>query len=145
MYNKVLEALGIPYNIIYHWIIVGRTSRIQGWKLHLSTILTEAEQLIRVTVPLLFERDIYFKITKDDKILTLLNEGLLGSTQIGKFMTIYPANDYQANEIALIYADITRGFHGPVIITDLRLGDIVYSRYGSFNPIIKFDRLPYNK
>jgi serine/threonine protein kinase len=38
---------------------------------------------------------------------------------------------------------ITEGFHGPIIATDLRLGDIVYARYGGFNPIVKIDRLGY--
>src|SRR5262249_49808085 len=34
-----------------------------------------------------------------------------------------------------------QGFHGPVIVSDLRLGDVTYTRYGGFNPIITRDRL----
>jgi serine/threonine protein kinase len=59
---------------------------------------------------------------------------------MGKFMTIYPTTDEDARGLAEKLVEITSGFHGPVVVTDLRLGDIVYTRYGGFNPIITRDR-----
>ncbi|MBU8906302.1 lanthionine synthetase LanC family protein [Desertibacillus haloalkaliphilus] len=138
---KILNEYHLNPEINYPWANVGTTNRVQGWKLHLSTIESEAVSLLRVVVPYLREKQISFKITQDEDVLGLLNEGALGSTQVGKFMTIYPNNDHEAKEIAEKLIQLTPSFHGPIIRTDLRLSDIVYARYGCFNPIISQNRL----
>jgi serine/threonine protein kinase len=123
------------------WAVVGRTKREQGWKLHLSTIPTEATTLIAAVLPLLREHGVSFKLARDENVLRQLNEGSFGATQIGKFMTIYPTTNREARELALALTDLTQTFSGPVIVTDLRLGDIVYARYGPFSPSVLRDRL----
>jgi serine/threonine protein kinase len=123
------------------WAIVGETTRTQGWKLHLSSIPTEAVQLLSLVVPFLCQVGVGFKVAKDETVLSQLNEGELGATQVGKFMTVYPRSDEEARQLAAQLIDITRGLHGPVVVSDLRLGDITYTRYGGFNPIITRDRL----
>jgi hypothetical protein len=70
-----------------------------------------------------------------------LNEGGLGATQVGKFVTIFPDTDRDARELARRLVDATTGLRGPVVRTDLRLGDVVYARYGGFNPVVGRDRL----
>ncbi len=70
-----------------------------------------------------------------------LNEGSLGDTQVGKFMTIYPRAGRHIEELARELIDATSGLSGPVVLTDLRIGEVVYSRYGSFRPNIEQDRL----
>jgi serine/threonine protein kinase len=82
-----------------------------------------------------------FKVAKDAWTLSQLNEGDLGATQVGKFMTLYPRSDEEAIELADELTARTKGFHGPVVVSDLRLGDITYTRYGGFNPIVTRDRL----
>jgi serine/threonine protein kinase len=66
---------------------------------------------------------------------------VLGPKQIGKFMTIYPANDCRAKEMAEHLVRVTADFDGPVVVTDLRLGRVVYTRFGGFNPETRRDRL----
>ena len=56
-------------------------------------------------------------------------------------MTVYPRSDSEFKELADELTDLTKGFHGPVVVSDLKLGDITYTRYGGFNPIITRDRL----
>ncbi|HZD36766.1 MAG TPA: hypothetical protein VE130_16295 [Nitrososphaeraceae archaeon] len=140
-YLDILQDLGASTSIKYPWIFVNATSRIQGWKLHLSIINKEVKKLLNTVVPVLCENQIPFKLAQDEIVLALLNEGRLGATQVGKFITIYPENDKESFKIARKLIRLTKGFHGPIIVTDIRLGDITYTRFGSFNPIIKHDRL----
>ena len=114
---------------------------MQGWKIHLSSVPLEAAQLLSAVVPLLRDRGISFKIAKSEADLFKLNEGTLGSTQIGKFATIYPGDDEEARCLVEKLIPLTRGYHGPFIVTDLKLADVVYTRYGRFAPVITRDRL----
>ncbi len=142
-YHLLLSQLGINFRIEEPWLVVGETKRVQGWKLHLSSIPVEAANLILVVAPVLKQEKITFKLAKNQIVLTQLNAGYLGKTQVGKFITIYPESDFQARHIAEILVKLTQGFSGPVISTDLRLGDIVYTRYGGFKSILLSDRLGF--
>jgi serine/threonine protein kinase len=138
---EILEDLGLDPKLRGPWAAVGNTDRVQGWKLHVSSIPTEAVDLVHLIVPTLVRNEVCFKIAKDQSTLMQLNEGALGPTQIGKFMTIYPQQDADIKNLATELVRTTKGWHGPVVVTDLRLGDIIYARYGGFNPIISLDRL----
>ena len=140
-YADILAQRRLSPTLRGPWAAVGKTDRIQGWKLHISSIETEVRRLLECIVPVLVEANAAFKIAKDRITLGQLNEGSLGPTQVGKFMTIYPADDTQAQVLAARLIARTHGFHGPVVPSDLRLGDVVYARYGNFNPIITHDRL----
>ena len=107
----------------------------------MSSVPLEAAQLLSAVVPLLRDRGISFKIAKSEADLFKLNERTLGSTQIGKFATIYPGDDEEARCLVEKLIPLTRGYHGPFIVTDLKLADVVYTRYGSFAPVITRDRL----
>ena len=140
-YSNLLEKYGLKYHAIYPWLYVDNTERIQGWKLHLSTIVSEAQSLFDKILPLLKEKEVPFKIIQSRLTLEGLNEGNFGITQVGKCVTIYSENDIDSRKICDQLLDLTKGFHGPKINTDLRLGNIVYARYGGFNPIIERNRL----
>lgn len=117
---------------------------LQGWKLHITSIPTEAERLLDVVLPLLREAGVPFKIARDRKVLELLNSGRLGPTQVGKFVTVYP-DAAMLLELAQNLRDLTAHFHGPVIPSDIRLGSVLYSRYGSFSPLLTRDRLGHQR
>ncbi|NHZ36274.1 lanthionine synthetase LanC family protein [Massilia rubra] len=123
------------------WLKVGRTDRVQGWKLHVSSVPAEAHALLDAIVPILRDGQVPFKIARDATILGLLNEGNLGATQVGKFCTIYPADDAAASALAAQLVRATQGFNGPVITSDMALGNLVYARYGGFNTIVERDLL----
>ena len=144
MYTQQLEKMGVTPTITYPWAKVGNTTRIQGWKIHLSSINREGIDLMKSVVPILLEEKVCFKVAYDNNVLSLLNEGSFGVTQVGKFMTIYPHDDSNANIIVEELINVTEKFHGPIIATDLRLGNVVYARYGGFNPIVEIDRLGNN-
>ncbi len=74
-----------------------------------------------------------FKVLSSIKLLSALNSGLLGISQIGKFITVYPGDDTHAVRLAVKLDAATRGRRGPRVPTDraLRPDSLVHYRYGS--------------
>ncbi|UOD33135.1 protein kinase/lanthionine synthetase C family protein [Massilia violaceinigra] len=140
-YQHHLQQAGLAPIIGGVWLKVGRTERVQGWKLHVSSVPAEAHALLGAIVPVLRAARVPFKIARDATMLGLLNEGGLGATQVGKFCTIYPADDAAASALAAQLVQATQGFNGPVITSDMALGNLVYARYGGFNTIVERDLL----
>jgi tRNA A-37 threonylcarbamoyl transferase component Bud32 len=106
--------------------------RRQGWKLHVSaTVLSASEVYDRIEVFLL-GCGVLFKVPRHLNFLHLLNTGLVGFSQIGKFVTIYPRSVQEATEIAREVHARTRGMPGPEVPFDLpyRGSGPVYFRYG---------------
>ncbi|MBV9452749.1 MAG: class IV lanthionine synthetase LanL [Rubrobacter sp.] len=106
----------------------------QGWKLHVSADLSSAEAVLRCALPVLLSEDASFKVVSSLPQLAMLNEGMGGPSQIGKFITVYPKNDAQAVRLAVALDEITRGLRGPAIPSDRPLAprSLVHYRYGGF-------------
>ncbi len=137
----LLELHGFEYNERGVWLSVGHTTSAYGWKLHLSSIQIQSEPLLQKVLPILAQWNVPFKIARSLIVLGLLNEGALGHTQVGKFVTIYPQNTTLAIDLAAALVNVTQQFSGPKIVTDRHLGAVVYSRYGAFSPIMRRNRL----
>jgi serine/threonine protein kinase len=123
------------------WVSVGVAEGTYGWKLHLSSVQRQALPLMEAVTGVLARHAVPFKVARDSGVLGMLNEGSFGATQVGKFMTVYPACAESSLSLARELIDATHGFDGPRIVTDLHLGRVVYARYGSFNPRVVRDRL----
>src|SRR5690242_18102721 len=74
----------------------------QGWKLHVSADSSSAETILRCIAPLLFNHSTPFKVISSLSELAKLNRGIYGLSQMGKFLTLYPAHDQQAVTMAQI-------------------------------------------
>ena len=120
---------------------MGRSHQVQGWKLHISSRPVEALALISILAPFFGRQDVCFKCARNSHVLQQLNEGALGATQIGKFVTIYPESNACARALAEMLVELTKGFNGPVVVTDIQIGDVLYARYGAHNPEFVRDRL----
>jgi serine/threonine protein kinase len=140
-YADIVHAHGLPVELRGRWAGVGQSDRAQGWKLHVSSVPHQADRLLSIVVPILRARGVPFKVARSAEILALLNEGSLGRTQIGKFVTIYPVSDAQSGSLADELSAVTQEFDGPEVTTDLRVGRVVYARYGAFNTDVERDRL----
>jgi hypothetical protein len=109
----------------------------QGWKIHIAaTILTAGETLRRVG-PLLVEDRVLFKVPRTLSILTALNAGLVTSTsQVGKFLTVYPRSEEEAVLLAEKLHGATVGLEAPWITSERRYrpDSNVFYRYGAFAP-----------
>jgi hypothetical protein len=87
-----------------------------GWKLHLSATETTAFALMEKVLPILVRRGVAFKVARDSEVLGTLNEGALAATQVGKFMTIYSAQEAkEINELAEELIAATPEFRGPKV------------------------------
>ncbi|MGI4871136.1 MAG: lanthionine synthetase LanC family protein [Janthinobacterium lividum] len=101
----------------------------------------QVKHLLDKVIPVLKKRQTPFKIAISSEVLSRLNEGTYGATQVGKFMTVYPRTDQECTVLAVELAQATEGMGGPNIVTDCYLGGAVYARYGIINPVLERDRL----
>lgn len=105
----------------------------QGWKLHVSATPFSAVEVLEAALDVLLADGARFKVLSSMRLLSALNSGLFGISQIGKFITVYPSNDDHAVRLAVSLDSVTRGYRGPRVPTDRALcpGSLVHYRYGS--------------
>ena len=65
----------------------------QGWKIHISTTLEDAKQVLKIVSSILLERKIAFKHIVSDWDLINTNSKTANRASSGKFITIYPPTD----------------------------------------------------
>jgi len=116
--------------------MVGEPNTDQGWILHLSSSKNQLDSLLNLTIPYLSSGKIVFKIPKNADIAKDILNGEFGVGQIGKIITIYPNDDQHALRIAKDLIQMTEEFLGPKVPTDIRIGNIIYARYGSYKATV---------
>ncbi len=131
-----------------HWImcsLIGDVIPKQGWKIHLTAKLDEANELLNVVAKYAFENRISFKYVRSEEQLFLKNSKYGDRSSSGKFITIYPHN---IEEFILTMENLdtlTKKFsNGPYIFSDKRwkTGNVFF-RYGGFQQILKKDGSTY--
>lgn len=134
-YSELLESYSIQYVPVDYYYQVGEIEKVQGWILHLSAVISQVPGLLSTVIPFLASENVPFKIVVNKETCIDLLGGLLGIQNLGKVVCIYPADDREAVTLADKLIRLTDHFKGPAIFTDIQLGNIVYTRYGSFNPV----------
>ncbi len=105
----------------------------QGWKIHVSATLGNAESLLTTVYEYCTARRIAFKFVPSRYLLHLRNAKYADRAASGKFITVYPADEEQCRRIARDLDTALEGAAGPYILSDLRWGaGPVHLRYGSF-------------
>lgn len=111
---------------------------MQGWKLHISATVLQACDLFEKVAPFLTAENLQFKAPESLREVIKLNSGLdYGYWQIGKILTIYPANEPQAVELARELHELTKEFISIAVPFDKRYlpESSVFYRYGAFEEI----------
>ncbi|MFD8865728.1 class III lanthionine synthetase LanKC [Streptomyces sp. NPDC059590] len=109
----------------------GRPS--QGWKVHVSACLDNAEKTAAKVWDYCVPREIPFKFVPAAHALLLRNSKYAGRGSSGKFATIYPADEAELHTILRELGELLAGEPGPYILTDLRWQNgPLYVRYGGF-------------
>lgn len=107
------------------------TPRVQGWKIHVSTVPAEASETLALTTRICVAHQVAFKFLPDPSSLQDTNGKQHDRGGSGKFITIYPADD---DQLAVLLDELEvalAGRHGPYILSDLRYGEApVFVRYG---------------
>jgi serine/threonine protein kinase len=135
-YSCILDSLGLNFTSIEYYWQVGNPTVNQGWILDLSVVRQQFVEILTLALPLVIGEGITFKIARDSILADSILEGKLGMEYLGKMISIYPENDQHAIDCARKLIFITNGFKGPEIPTARYLGGCVYTRYGSFKPIV---------
>jgi hypothetical protein len=107
----------------------------QGWKIHVSATPFAAAGILHAVVSYVAGQNILCKTLRDPMELARLNVGLhYGYSQIGKFITIYPADEEECVRTAHAVARLTAGMPGPMVPFEHRVSpdSPVYVRYGLF-------------
>ncbi|MEU3726572.1 class III lanthionine synthetase LanKC [Streptomyces sp. NPDC031705] len=105
----------------------------QGWKIHVSARLDNAEAVLGKVYAYCVERDIAFKFVPSRYLLHLRNAKYADRSASGKFLTVYPADADACRRVAEDLDALLAGESGPYILSDLRWNDgPVHLRYGSF-------------
>ncbi|MEJ7628345.1 MAG: class III lanthionine synthetase LanKC [Nocardioidaceae bacterium] len=106
---------------------------LQGWKIHSSASLADAEKILQVVWDYCIPRGIAFKFVRSSQLLLLANGKYAHRGSSGKFVTIYPSDDLEFETILTELGVALAGFEGPYILSDVRWGDgPLYVRYGAF-------------
>jgi predicted Ser/Thr protein kinase len=105
----------------------------QGWKIHVSARLDDAERALSAVWDYCVPRGIAFKYLRGAPVLVMLSSKAASRASSGKLVTIYPRD---ADQLELVLKDLNellRGVKGPYILSDLRYGEgPLYVRYGGF-------------
>lgn len=72
----------------------------QGWKIHISACLDNAESVLRRVHAYCLERRIAFKFVPGRHLLHLRNAKYADRAASGKFLTLYPADEAQCGQMA---------------------------------------------
>lgn len=105
----------------------------QGWKIHASACLDNAEAILNAVWDYCLPRRIPFKFVRSEQLLFLRNVKYSSRGSSGKFVTIYPVDEAQLEVVLTELGDILDGQPGPYILSDLRWGSgPLYARYGGF-------------
>ncbi|MGW5348628.1 class III lanthionine synthetase LanKC [Streptomyces sp. NPDC004050] len=105
----------------------------QGWKIHVSAGLGNAEAVLDKVHAYCVERGIAFKFVPSQYLLHLRNAKYADRSASGKFLTVYPADTDACRRIAEDLDALLAGEPGPYVLSDLRWNDgPVHLRYGSF-------------
>jgi tRNA A-37 threonylcarbamoyl transferase component Bud32 len=105
----------------------------QGWKVHVSGCLDNAEHVLSVVWDYCVPRDVSFKFLRGRLLVHMRNAKYAPRGASGKLVTIYPVDDAHCELICDELGALLAGQPGPYILTDLRIGaGPLYVRYGGF-------------
>ncbi|MFE0808834.1 class III lanthionine synthetase LanKC [Streptomyces sp. NPDC058848] len=105
----------------------------QGWKIHISASVADAEHIVDTAWAYCTERNLPFKFLRDRHLFRMYNSKYMPRQASGKLVTIYPAGDRQLQRTLEELALLLQSFSGPYILSDLRWGaGPLHVRYGGF-------------
>jgi len=136
-YSNILQTYGVGYFPFEHYWQVREIKKAQGWIIHLSVVLSQIPDFLQLVIPELLADRVSFRIVRDSRLAFCMLEGSLGYSKLGKIVSIFPEDDIIALQVAKKLITLTSSFRGPAIPTDRHLGGVVYTRYGSFNPVLQ--------
>lgn len=106
-----------------------------GWKIHISSMNSNAIGILKIVAEYCMNEEIDFKFIRDERLLNELNSKQSDRSSSGKFITIYPKDICQFKESLKILFIKLNHFKGPYILSDKRYksSKVIFYRYGKIN------------
>ncbi|WP_434740232.1 class III lanthionine synthetase LanKC [Micromonospora sp. SH-82] len=105
----------------------------QGWKIHVTARLADADEVLATVWDYCVPRDLAFKFLRGPRTLLMRNSKYAARGASGKFVTVYPRDEAELEPACKELDALLTGRTGPYILSDLRYGaGPVYVRYGGF-------------
>jgi hypothetical protein len=122
-----------PTDTWMHYAPRGSALPRQGWKIHVSSCLDDAERVLATVWDYCATRRLAFKFLRSRTVLVTFNSKSAFRGSSGKLVTIYPPDEARfetvLRELSASLADV----RGPYVLSDLRYGEgPLYVRYGGF-------------
>jgi serine/threonine protein kinase len=116
------------------WLVYGppggRPSE-QGWKIHVSACLDNADRILDDVFRYCRDRGVAFKFIRGRAALLMRNAKYASRGTSGKFITVYPRDEAELEIVCRELGALIDGEPGPHILSDLRLGNgPLHVRYG---------------
>jgi hypothetical protein len=118
------------------WRYPGARSPDQGWKVHVSSSLANAQAVLEVVSAVCVEFCVPFKHLTGRAFFLHAHAKHADRVQSGKFCALYPQDAERSRAIMTRLATDLAGIDGPYVLTDRRFADstCVSYRYGGFAP-----------
>ncbi|MCX4767988.1 class III lanthionine synthetase LanKC [Streptomyces sp. NBC_01275] len=105
----------------------------QGWKIHVSACLDNAEHILSVVSAYCVQRRVAYKFLRSPALVQTQNAKYASRGSSGKFMTLYPVDEPELERCLTDLDEALAGLRGPYILSDLRWRNgPLYLRYGGF-------------
>ncbi|MFI6499338.1 class III lanthionine synthetase LanKC [Nonomuraea typhae] len=118
---------------MYYTPAEGEPPPLQGWKIHVSARVDDAERAVAVVWDYCVPRGVPFKFLRGLPVLVMLGSKAASRASSGKLVTIYPRDETQLELVLKELNELLREVKGPYILSDLRYGEgPLFVRYGGF-------------
>ncbi|MFF8359955.1 class III lanthionine synthetase LanKC [Streptomyces chartreusis] len=105
----------------------------QGWKIHVSACMDNAQHILSVVSDYCYENGVAFKFLRSLALVQTQNAKYASRGSSGKFMTLYPADEPALERCLEDLGAALAGQQGPYILSDLRWREgPLFLRYGGF-------------
>ncbi|GAA1293959.1 hypothetical protein [Saccharothrix xinjiangensis] len=105
----------------------------QGWKIHVSACLDNAEEVLDVVWDYCVSHGLAFKYLPNRVLLFVRNAKYAPRGWSGKFITVHPEDEDRLRTCLDDLGAALAGHPGPYVLSDLRMGDgPLHVRYGGF-------------
>ncbi|SFE84320.1 Protein kinase domain-containing protein [Chitinophaga sp. CF118] len=129
-YAKKITSKGITFEEDENFLYGGNLEDLkEGWVLILSVLPQDMEVMLDNVLPVLTERNLVFKLIKNEGSHYLMNCGVMQHQLIGRSLSIFTQSLQQAKELVAILYKLTNTYKAIDIPFATRLGKTLFVNY----------------
>lgn len=135
--KELAITAGYKVGLSDQWVYFRSVKRLpdQGWKIHVSSTVTEVAELFNAITSPLLAAQATFKYAASLQVAVDLNSGQYGVSQVGKIVTVYALDERDLIRLSKLLGMLTTGWKSPEICFDRKApgNGSVWYRFGDFS------------